>query len=72
MQHKKTRVRKGVRQALFGGYVWRKGGYYKEVRVWALASLQEDDCGPDTNTIVELIAKKAKCDQNKVSECWRY
>ena len=79
-----TRLRNGVREALFGGYVgWdlrvkdpRNGmpkRVRKEVRVWLRADLTEDDCGAGTNELVAALkAKVGDKPYLEVYECWRY
>jgi len=77
-----TRVRNGVREALFGGYVsWdgRKNfcGYRqrttKEIRVWGPAAIDDTDCGAGTDLVVSLLKAKAGKRRNvEVVESWRY
>jgi hypothetical protein len=73
MRNTKLRVTNGVVEALFGGYVsTKRQNKWREIRVWAPASICDDDCGAGTNEIVKRIAKKASCDKCDVMESWRY
>jgi hypothetical protein len=75
---KKIRIRNGVREALFGGYAmwWRNDKRYeKEVRIWAPASIQDDDCGAGTDEIVKRLLKKIDIRGERkaeITESWRY
>lgn len=75
---KTRRVRNGTAEALFGGYaVWSSRGrrFGREVRVWAPASIQDDDCGPGTEDIIRRLTARAdpKGRRNaEVRESWRY
>jgi hypothetical protein len=84
-KHNKTiRIRNGVREALFGGYVakyhkTRKDDYglplylgEREVQIWAPASIADDDCGAGTNEICKRLAAKAGVPVRNVRESWRY
>ncbi len=83
----KNIIRNGIRLALFGGYVSWDGrgkdqhGYpirrQKEVRVYAPASISDDDCGKGTARIVRLFKEKVEgkvgIGKNvEVRESWRY
>lgn len=83
LRPKTVRVRNGVREVLYGGYVHFKGrkkypdhyqgymGYEKEIRAWGKV-VDESDCGPGTDYVVKLIAAKAKKTPADVRETWRY
>lgn len=81
---KTTRVRAGIKEALYGGYVARyhkirKDDYglplylgTREVRAWGPSDLADDDCGAGTDEVVRIIAAKASVPERNVRETWRY